>query len=376
MQRRFSDDPDIDDLNIGTWIESSALLEIYAHEQRQARYPDLFTTPAEAPLLRRVRSGTGLVSMAIRHGSLTARQRAALGVFRLQQFALCGWYDLTEVRKQRLLVDPMLAECPDRTIHIIVGAQSDYRVLAYFCLQAAPPLPPDAHDHAPNGSAPTRMPRIGDRDRPLFPTEYDQSGPDMLASLPALAALPIDRVYELACLLSNRALTNPLSFAALIEGFYTMSCLARDPQTHIDAIIGHVDKGARQVVRRLGVPVLYAPRVPPIHSPQDVLWTKYVLEHGRFWPFVIATEDLHRHDRWFARLDQALEADDAHLKRALVDLLGHPEPTPPQAFVPPTIDNLASPYFWTDDPLFDDSTRRMDDASPRASADDDEPLAM
>ncbi len=366
MQRRVSED-----LDTGAWIESSALQDIYAHEQRQARYPDLFTTPAEAPLLHRVRSGTGLVSMAIRHGSLTARQRAALGVFRLQQFALCGWYDLAEVRKQRLLVDPMLAQCPDRTIHILVGVQSDYRVLAYFCLQAAPSL---AHDHALNGSAPTRTPRIGDRDRPLFPTEYDQSGPDMLASLPALAALPIDRVYELTCLLSNRALTNPLSFAALIEGFYTMSCLARDPQMHIDAIIGHVDKGARQVVRRLGVPVLYAPRVPPIHSPQDILWTKYVLEHGRFWPFVIATEDLHRHAGWFARLDRALETDDAHLKRALVDLLGRPEPTPPEAFAPPASDST-SPYFWTDDPLFGSSRSRKDDESLRASPDDDKAFA-
>ncbi len=346
-----------DGLDTETWIESSALQEIYAHEQRQARYPDLFMTPADAPLLRHVRAGTGLASMAIRHGSLTARQRAALGVFRLQQFALCGWYDLAEVRKQRLLVDPMLAQCPEKTIHIIVGAQSDYRVLAYFCLQAAPSVP---NDGALNGSAPAHAPRIGDRDRPLFPTEYDQSGPDMLASLPALAALPIDRVYELTCLLSNRALTNPLSFAALIEGFYSMSCLARDPQMHIDAIIGHVDKGARQVVRRLGVPVLYAPLVPPIHSPQDVLWTKYVLEHGRFWPFVIATDDLHRHDDWFARLDQALEADDAHLKRALVDLLGHPEPTLPQAFVPSASD-AASPYFWTDDPLFGSPRRREDD---------------
>lgn len=349
-----------DDLDTGTWIESSALQEIYAHEQRQARYPDLFTASASAgaPLLHRVRAGTGLVSMALRHGSLTARQRAALGVFRLQQFALCSWYDLTEVRKQRLLVDPMLAQCPEKTIHILVGAQSDYRVLSYFCLQAAPPLP---HDHALNGSAPTptRTPRIGERDRPLFPTEYDQSGPDMLASLPALAALPIDRVYELTCLLSNRALANPHSFAALIEGFYTMSCLARDPGMHIDAIIGHVDKGARQVVRRLGVPVLYAPLAPPIHSPQDVLWTKYVLEHGRFWPFVIATEDLHRHAGWFARLDRALEADDTHLKRALVDLLGHPEPTAPRAFVPSATASV-SPYFWTDDPLFGTPRSRED----------------
>jgi hypothetical protein len=359
-----------DSLDTGTWIESSALKDIYAHEQRLARYPDLFLTPAEAPLLRRVRSGTGLVSMAIQQRSLTTRQRAALGVFRLQQFALCGWYDLAEVRKQGLLVDPMLAHCPDATVHILVGAQSDYRVLAYFCLQAAPRLP---DGDALNGSAPAHTPHIGDPKRPLFPTEYDQSGPDMLASLPALAALPMDRVYELTCLLSNRALTTPLSFAALIEGFYSMSCLARDPQLQMDAIIGHVDVGARRVVRRLGVPVLYAPLVPPIHSPQDILWTKYVLEHGRFWPFVIATEDLHDHANWFARLDIALEADEAHLKRALVDLLGHPEMTRPQAFVPLANDRT-SPYFWTDDPLFGDSKSR-DHESSRLDVADDEAFA-
>lgn len=360
------------ELASGKWIESSALQSIYADEQRQARYPDLFATLAEAPLFRRERSGSGLVSVAVRQRTLTGRQRGALGVFRLQQFALCGWYDLEEIRKQGLLVDPMLAQCPNASIHVIVGTQSDNRILAYFCLQAAP-LPPRQGPSDRSDSA--RTPRIADRDRPLFPTEYDQSGSAMLASLPNLGALPINRVFELACLLSNRAVSTPLSFAALIEGFYTMSCLACDPQMSIDAIIGHVDMGARRVVGRLGVPVLYAPLVPPIHSPQDVLWAKYVLEPGRFWPFVIATEDLQRHASWFARLNTALNADGSQMKRALVDLLGRPVPTRPHAFVPPATEP-ASPYFWTDDPLFDNTRGRKAEASPIASLHHDGALTV
>ena len=353
-----------DGLEPETWIESATLRRIYADEQRRARYPDLLAPSAGRSLLRRERAGSGLVSVAWRHGALTARQRAALGVFRLQQFALCNWYEYPEIMKQRLLVDPMLAQCPNGTIHIVVGTQADYRVLAYFCLQSAPPLPDhDSLSDSLNGSLPGGIPRIGDRNRPLFPTEYDQSGPEMLASLPELAALPINRVFELTSLLSNRVVAAPFSFAALIDGFFMMSCLARDTQMGIDAIIGHVDGGARRVVWRLGVPVLYAPLAPPIHSPQDVLWAKYVLEHGRFWPFVIATDDLRRHASWFARLDATLDTDKSHLKRALVDLLGHPEPTRPLAFAS-SVNNLASPYFWTDDPLFDHAKDREAEVSP------------
>lgn len=336
----------------GTWTrqELAALRAVYMDEQRQALYPDLFMTPANEQLFRAERAGSGLMTMAMRHRNLTSRQRAALGVFRLQQFALCGWYDLAVIFERRLLTDPLLAECPDETIHIIVGSQPDCRVLAYFCLQAAGNGQHARPDHA-------RTPRIADHDRPIYPTELDQFGTEVFASLPRLAALPIDRVFELECLLSNRAVTSPLTFAALIEGFYTASLLVRDRQMGIDALIGNVERRARRVVKSLGVPVLYTPRAPTAAKPHDALWADDMFTPGQFWPFVIATEDLDRHARWFAQLDKALDATTDDMKQSLVELLKQPASTRPYAFVP-TENDADSPYFWTDDPFFDNAKAR------------------
>ncbi|HET8907796.1 MAG TPA: hypothetical protein VFN11_12615 [Ktedonobacterales bacterium] len=337
-----------------TGPELAALRAVYMDEQRQALYPDLFMTPANEQLFRAERAGSGLMTMAMRHRTLTSRQRAALGVFRLQQFALCGWYDLAVIFERRLLVDPLLAECPDETIHIIVGSQPDCRVLAYFCLQAAAPFASYGH-HARSDHA--RTPRIADHDRPIYPTELDQFGTEVFASLPRLAALPIDRVFELECLLSNRAVTSPLGFAALIEGFYTVSLLVRDRRMGIDALIGNVERRARRVVKSLGVPVLYTPRAPTAAKPHDALWADDMFTPGQFWPFVIATEDLDRHARWFAQLDKALDATTDDMKQSLVELLKQPASTRPYAFVP-TENDADSPYFWTDDPFFGDAKDR------------------
>jgi hypothetical protein len=321
--------------------EHATRLAAYAAMQRRASYPGLFAAGVEPPLVARTRTGVGLRTVALRHGALTPQQRTALGAFRLQQFALCGWYDLGVIAAQDLQSDPTLDYCPDTSIHILVGTTAEHRVLAYFCLHAAPP-----------GSwASGHAPCIGDRERPLFPSELDQCGPEVFASLPRLAMLPIERVYELSCLLSNRVAPSPLSVAALAEAFYTVSCLVREREAGIDALIGCVDVDARRIVARLGVPVLYAPLAPPAPIEEDAVWALDALEPGRFWPFAIATTDLHRHASWFARLDMALEVPAAELRRALVGLLGHPAPTAPRAFVPEP-DNSAGACFWTSDPLF------------------------
>jgi hypothetical protein len=351
--------------------ELAALRAAYLNEQRQALYPDLFMSPANEQLFHAERPGSGLMTMAIRHRNLTARQRAALGVLRLQQFALCDWYDLAVIMKRRLLVDPLLAEEAAETIHIIVGSQPDCRVLAYFCLQAAPSAASFGQNLRREDA---RTPRIADRDRPLFPTEYDQIGPEVFASLPRLAALPIHRVFELACLLSNRAVTSPLSFAALIEGFYTVSLLVRDQRLGIDALIGNVEMRARRVVKLLGVPVLYTPQAPTTATPQDELWADDMFDPGHFWPFVIATEDLHRHAHWFAQLDKALDASTDDMKQSLVALLRQPAPTRPRAFVPPEND-ADSPYFWTDDPLYGVARNRADVVSSAEDARNNDALA-
>jgi hypothetical protein len=337
------------------------LLEAYAAEQRETAYPDLFTPVDDEPLAQRVRVGASLVTTVLRHGDLTRRQRAALGVFRLQQFALCDWYDLSVVVDRGLLVDPSLSDCPDDTIHIVVGSPADHRVLAYFCLQPVPAGEEGGRFGRWRRPPDPREPRMADGARPLFPSEREQCGPEVFASLPGLAALPIARVYELVCVLSNRVAPSPLTFAALCEAFYTVSwlceafytvsSLVRGREIGMDALIGVVDLEARRVVARLGVPVLYAPLARPTPVEHVAIWSRDALEPGRFWPFVIATADLHRHAAWFARLDEALDADAAHLRRALVDLLKHPSPTRPRAFV----SGASGPgrgYFWTDDPLF------------------------
>jgi hypothetical protein len=327
----------------------AALLERYAATQRRICYPAFFVSGrtsynasgGEPPRVWRTRRGAGLTTVALRHGALTPHQRAALGEFRLQQFALCGWYDLEVIAEQELQRDPTLDHCPDASIHILVGTAAEHHILAYFCLHAAPGGP----------WRPGHAPRMDDRGRPLFPTEFDQCGPEVFASLPQLAAVPIDRVLELACLLSNRVAPSPLSVAALAEGFYTVSCLVRERDAGIEALIGHVDRDARRMVARLGIPVLYAPLAPPAPIEQDAVWTQDVLEPGRFWPFAIATADLHRHAGWFARLDAALDAPAADLRRTLVGLLGHPAPTAPRAFVLSPA-GQAGPYFWTGNPLY------------------------
>jgi hypothetical protein len=125
----------------------------------------------------------------------------------------------------------------------------------------------------------------------------------------------------------------------------------RDRQIGIDALVGSVERRARRVVKSLGVPVLYTPHAPTGTKPHNELWADDMFAPGQFWPFVIATDDLDRHARWFAQLDKALDATTDDMKQSLVELLKQPAPTRPHAFVPAENDP-DSPYFWTDDPCF------------------------
>src|SRR6185437_3540463 len=107
--------------------------------QAESRYLALLHGPwgsAAAPLFRTARDATQLITVALRHGDLSAEQRQELGHFRLQQFVLWGWYDLDASVLQTARSDPAFATLLPETIHVITGTL-DGRLLAYMCVEPA-----------------------------------------------------------------------------------------------------------------------------------------------------------------------------------------------------------------------------------------------
>src|SRR6476661_3487201 len=100
-------------------------LPTITERQRNALYPDLFSGAAESEkdlLYFKRRPGSGLVTIALRHSALTEPQARALNEFRLDQYTLCGFYDLSYLQAHRIERDPDLSELPPDTIHIVVGS--------------------------------------------------------------------------------------------------------------------------------------------------------------------------------------------------------------------------------------------------------------
>ena len=312
---------------------------------------------AGVPVYWRQRRGTGLLSVAVRHATLSPAQLRSLGEFRLHQFVLSRLYDAAFVVRHGLTTDPACDNLPGDTIHVLVG-MPDGRLLAYFCMQPAVDINLD-EALASSGSAGTadgpaaasHPARIGDRRRPLFPTEYELFGPNLLSSLPTLRELPVAEVRELSCMLCNQALRSPLTLAAIVEAFQTMARVVMDAANGIHALISNVDLEGRRIVARLGLPVLYAPfaPVPVAFERRDDYWSSAVNAQGTFWPEVSAVADLYRHAAQFQRKDEVLELPEPAVRRALVELLKHPVVTAPSAFVP---DPGATPLLWTDDPFY------------------------
>src|SRR5690348_9022071 len=70
--------------------------------QRSALYPDLFSVALEREnelLYCKQRSGSGLVTLALRHSALNDAQVRDLNEFRLDQYTLCGFYDLSYLQE-------------------------------------------------------------------------------------------------------------------------------------------------------------------------------------------------------------------------------------------------------------------------------------
>jgi hypothetical protein len=336
-------------------VADEEMLAAIQARQRDARYPMLLAiAPREdGVIFHRIREGTGLVTVAIRHGSLTPDQHTALGEFRLQQYLLCGWYDHDAVMAHSATQDPAFDVMAADTMHIVVGSQ-DNILLAYFCIQPAGRSFPDHSGWQaglrvyPNPS-PRGRPRMCHPSRTLFPSEVELFGPHLFSALPAVRDVPVDHVRELSCLLRNRTHQSPLAATAIVEAIYTLCHLKTRPESPIRIVIGNADLAARRVIGHLGLPFLYAPLAPVMKPQHDSLWSDVVNVQGNFWPFVLAIADARAHPEHFRTLDAVLSLPTDQIRRALVDFRRSRE-----AIVPRTLlrDVDSSLVLWTADPLY------------------------
>ncbi len=327
-----------------------SLARIKAYQQ-QAKYPHLLTSAGA--LYRRVRPGSGLVIVAHEHGALQPAQRSALGEFRLHQYLLWRWFDLSKVCADDLSSDPTLDYTPAPAVHVFAGT-GEGTILAYFVMQTAC-LPQHRGAQAqreemePFPAVPE--PYLETRGRPQFVAEEGLFGP-VFTSLPALRRIPLSAMRELTCLLRNQALPSPVSVTAVIEAILAMTHLSLHSGT-LRAILGSVDVEARRVTAILGIPVLYAPLAPVVtvypSGQERFYWAEREYEPGKFWPFVIAVEDLALYAAHLRRLDEILAGPPGEIRRAIKRLRLEGWRLPPHAFVPP---EGASPVLWTADPFW------------------------
>ncbi len=190
---------------------------------------------------------------------------------------------------------------------------------------------------------------MGDADRPLFPSEYDTFSPDAYTSLPALRAMPVDRVRELAVLLRNQVVQSPLSAIAAIETIYTMAYLLIHSGGAIQALIGNTGIHARRLMGHLLPPILYAPHVPVAKAEPDDYWVRGTNLTGGFWPFVISGEDTRACAKYYEKLDAVLDCEPRVIRRELIRFNEQANVYMPKAFVP---EPGTCPIFWTADPLY------------------------
>lgn len=360
-------------------------------QEHEARYPELLFGPwgrEDGVLYRRFRAGPKLVAVAVLHDALQPEQRRLLGGFRLRQYALCGLYDVRQVVQNAEGVDPSLEGLSPTAVHILAGTP-DGRLLAYMCMETAQSLQPDgwasphdalgidepnhrggvdpaailqAQSSGLNGVTIDATLTMGARGRPLFPTESELFGPAIFPSLPAVRALAVTEVRELTRMLRNQAMRSPQSIAATVEVVYVISRLLSHPALDIKATLGCLDRDGRAMLAHLGMPVLYAPTAPVLThqvvlakaSPAASLWTDLANAQGRFWPFVVATEDVRQQSAHFKRLDELLSLRAGELRRALVEFRRRRRTTLPEVFMPSA---EASSILWTTDPFYPVASR-------------------
>jgi hypothetical protein len=308
-----------------------------------------------------------LQTIALSHDALSDHQLRSLGRFRLHQYVLCGFYDPDVILNHGFRVDPALFELPTGTVHFFVGT-SEGRILAYSYLQPASKLPEgksdredDEHSHTNHRTVPSanswstkQVVRMGNTNRPLFPSEYDTFSPEVYTSLPGLRRIPVDQVRELGVLLRNQAVQSPLGSIAAIESIYTMAYLIIHSDSAIQALIGNTGTHARRLMGHLLPPILYAPLVRVVKEQPDYYWVKGTNLTGGFWPFVISGADTCASASYYQALDAVLDGDPRSIRRELIRFSEHARIYAPKAFVP---EPDACPILWTADPLYGEPPR-------------------
>ena len=323
------------------------MLSFLRRFQHQVRYEDLLV-PSQHSLYSTRRKGesfgSGLVVNAIRQQDLTSGQLHALGQFRMHQCLLWGWYDPAYALTWRIKTDPALITTPAETIHVLVGTPEGF-VMSYICMEPAHPTfdTMDAQgavttdssvltvrgeqwrgkDNTPFSRAPLmrllwpRPMRLSDTARPRFLTEYEMFGSQVFTTLPGLARLRVDQVREISVLLRNQVISGASrsGATAVVEALSAMIHLILANRRRIRAIIGHSDREAYRLLTDLDLPVLYAPHASQIpdsftggqfETPKGGLWSRAMDVPGRFWPFVIAADDLVSYSSYAAWLEQLL----------------------------------------------------------------------
>ncbi len=277
------------------------------------------------PVYSLQRPTSGLTVRVLQQDTLSEGQRQQLAEFRFQQYLLWHWYDLDTILKHQIRTDPAFETLPAETLHALVGT-ADGRILAYFSML---PALEDQWSEDRSGllskiqrlwSRPQSSAlRLQDKERPLFPAEYESFGPDVFSSLPKLAAIPLQEIRELHCLLGNQTAPSAATAVAVVEAVYTIYRLLVAPSLHLKALIGCIDFEARQVLRELGMPILYAPFAPILHNHLPFYWERSMNDEGKFLPFVVSSDDLHTHPEHFQALNDLLTMPDSQRRRALVE---------------------------------------------------------
>lgn len=315
-----------------------AFLEALRERSRDEIYPELLDERYLSPstVAHRVeRPANGLRTVVLRHRRLDETQREALARFRLQQFLLCEWYDAARLSACHAIEDPAFAALPDDALHICVGTDAS-KLLGYACLM------PAANPDIGEGTC------LGTPGRQLLRAEAEMHDQPVFGTIPAIAGVPTRNAMETACIIRNQTSSSPLSSVAVVDLILMVTRILRDPAQQFQVCIGQADTSARKLLWQLGYPVLYAPHIAVNPISQDFYWHDSVHAQGRFWPFVVATDDLRASAHERERLEHAVTLPPREARRALAQVLHQPMRARPTTLLR---DLTHTSLDWTSDPL-------------------------
>ena len=289
--------------------------------QQAARYPALTALASKGRnvLFQRARP-SGLWAYAIRHDALDADALTEFGEFRIDQYALAGLYDTTKIAQRGYRTDPSLANLPEQTVHVLSGTNNG-QLLA--CCSIVPPTGPLYSEPAGWLVKRRRPLALGDEERALFPAETELFGRGVFESLPAIQEEPVERMREVAHLMRNQAITSPLAGIAIFEVCFALLETLTNPRLGIDFALGSAGPEARNLMRILNIPMLYAPWAQVVVSeakPEEDFWVPPLNAEGYFWPYVIPVADLRTLAPFRQQLDQALGSPAQTTRGAIVEV--------------------------------------------------------